>query len=96
MIYQQYAEYSHAKFPGGLKSIQNTITKLNSRAENDQKSFGLFVKNNKISYFNSKGCIQWQGSEAQNLLSKDIHNGTFQTYGSNKNDYYGFRPEMQP
>ena len=93
IMHPQYAEYSHAKFPGRLKSIQNTITKLNSRAEDDQKSFDLFVKNNEISYHNSKGFIQWQGSEAQSLLLEDINDGTFKTYGSNKKDFYGSRPE---
>ena len=49
--------------------------------------------NNEISYFNSKDCIQWQGSEAQSLLLKDINDGKFQTYGSNKKDFYGSCPE---
>ena len=93
IMHPQYAEYSHAKFPDRLKLIQNTITKLNSRAEDDQKSFDLFVKNNEISYFNSKGCIQWQGLEAQSLLLEDINDGPFQTYGSNKKDCYGSRLE---
>ena len=63
------------------------------RAENDQKSFDLFFKNNEITYYNSKGFIQWQGSEAQSLLLEDINNGTFKTYGSNKKDFSGSRPE---
>ena len=92
-MHPQYAEYSHAKFPGRLKSIQNTITKLNSRAEDDQKSFDLFVTNNEISYHNSKGFIQWQGSEAQSLLLEDTNDRTFKTYGGNKKDFYGSHPE---
>ena len=93
IMHQHYAEYSPIKFPGRLKSIQNTIQKINSRTEEDQKLFDLFVKNNKISQFNNKGCMQWQGSEAQRLLLENINNGIFQTYGRNKKDYYGFRPE---
>jgi hypothetical protein len=89
----QYAEYCHEKFPARHKSIRNTILKLETRAEDNQKSFDLFVKNNEVSYYNGKGCIQWQGSEAQSLLPDDMIDGTLEGYGSNKKAYYGSRLE---
>ena len=75
LMHPEFAEYSYKKFSSRLSSLQRPISLNQNRADADQDAFGLFVKNNSISYSSHKGYIQWQGSEAQRLLKEDIRLG---------------------
>ena len=90
----EYAAYDFKKFSSWLNSIRKSIKGLASRANQDQEAFDLFVQNNEVSLFSKKGYIQWQGSESQRLLLKDIEAGKLEEFAGNKKDWYLSRPEF--
>ena len=59
----------------------------------DQEAFELFVQNNPILYYSHKGYIQWQGSDQQRLLKKDIEDVIVEQFESRKQDLWLSRPE---
>ena len=80
MMEEEYNLWSYKKFSGRLAGIRRIINTKNGRAEDDQKAFDKFVENNEVSTVSHKGYIQWQGSNAQRLLKKDIKDGTLYKY----------------
>jgi hypothetical protein len=67
--------YSYAKFSSRLSSLRKTIKDANTRAEDDEEAFENYKQNHAPSSFSHKGYIQWQGSEAQELLLEDMEAG---------------------
>ena len=90
-----YADYHYNKFSSRLSGLRKTIEKHDQRADVDQEAFDIFVQNNPISYYNHKGHIQWQGSDQQRLLKKDIEGGIVKQFGSCKRELRKFREEYQ-
>jgi hypothetical protein len=80
IMHEEYASWSYKKFSSRLAGIRRIIKTKNGRAEDDQKAFDKFVENNEVSTVSHKGYIQWQGSDAQRLLKKDIKDGTLEKY----------------
>ena len=82
-----------------MAGIRRIIKAKNGRAEDDQKAFDKFVENNEVSTVSHKGYIQWQGSDAQRLLRKDIKDGTLEKYTkenypkNHKMEFWLTRPE---
>ena len=76
------------KFSSRLSRLRKKIRNLNSRAEDDQRAFDLFVANHPVSLVSSKGCIQWQGSAAQTQAKKDLEDGKLEVGNAN---YKGYR-----
>jgi len=99
MLHPEYTEWKYKKFSSRLGGIRKIIKAKNGRAEDDQKAFDKFVENNEVSTVSHKGYIQWQGSDAQRLLKKDIKDGilakyTKENYPKNhKMEFWLTRPE---
>ena len=98
-MHPEYALWDFDAFPCQLAGIRKIIKNRNARAEDDQAAFDKFVKNNEISIFSHQGFIQWQGSDAQKLLKKDIKNGVLEKYTKDKYkhpkmEYWLSRPEF--
>ena len=71
-MHEQYAEYKFEKFEDRVEAARKKDVELNDRAEKDAKALEAFMEHNEVSHFTSRGFIQWQGSEAQELLLEDI------------------------
>jgi len=98
-MHPEYASWDFDAFPRRLAGIRKIIKNKNARAEDDQAAFDKFVENNEISIFSHQGFIQWQGSDAQKLLKKDIKNGVLEKYTKDKYkhpkmEYWLSRPEF--
>ena len=87
MMHQEYAAYNFDNFPSRIKGIQKIIKKNLERADDDQASFDKFCENNPVSQSSHYGYIQWQGSDAQKLVKKDIKNGVISSYTKEKYKY---------
>ena len=72
LLHEEFAKYDFDKFEGRLKRLQNKITELDNRADEDLAAFNNYKKNHKPSLFSHKGYVQWQGSTAQELLWDDL------------------------
>ena len=90
-----HPEYNYSKFSSRLSSLRKTIQISDRRADLDQEAFELFVQNNPILYYSHKGYIQWQGSDQQRLLKKDIEDVIVEQFESRKQDLWLSRPEYQ-
>jgi hypothetical protein len=77
----EYAAYDWEKFAGRLKYIRESVSYNNTRAAADKAAFDDYVANNPVSYYNSKGSIQWQGSDAQRQARQDIKEQWFKGKG---------------
>jgi hypothetical protein len=84
IMHEEYASWSYKKFSSRLAGIRRIIKSKNGRAEDDQKAFDKFFENNEVSTMSHKGYIQWQGSEAQWLLKKNIADGVLEEYTKEK------------
>lgn len=93
LMHPEYAAYDYEKFPSRLASIKKTVREMNTRADDDQEAFDVFVQNHDVSLFSKKGFIQWQGSESQRLLLEDIEAGKHIEFANNKKEWYLSRPE---
>lgn len=91
----EYAEYLFSKFSSRLSSLRKTAQANNRRAVSDQEAFDLFVQNNPISYYTRNGYTQWQGSEQQLLLKKDIEDGIVAAFGNRKKEFWQSREEFK-
>ena len=87
MMHPEYAAWNFDTFPRRLDGIREIIKKKKQRAADDQASFELYVKNNPVSLFSYHGYIQWQGSEAQMQVKKDLANGVLESYTKEKYEH---------
>ena len=90
-MHPEHAEYHYSEFSGRVGSLRTTLASRNDRAEEDQNHFSAYVIAHPASAFTHKGYIQWQGSEAQELLLLDMEANLHETMG--KQDLYGSRSE---
>ena len=88
LMHEEYLMWDYKKFSGRLAGVRKIIKRKNTRADEDRAAFDKFVENNPVSYFSHKGYIQWQGSESQRLLKKDIRDGTINGYTKEKYKYH--------
>lgn len=87
----EYSEYDYDKFSGRLSSVRKTIRDFQKKASQDRKRFDRFKDRNPVSELSHKGYIQWQGSEAQELLRQDIREKKHENMS--KMDLWGSQPE---
>lgn len=76
---EEFSLYDPDKFKLRLRSLRKKILELDDRAADDRKAFDVYNKNHHVSHFSHKGYIQWQGSDAQELLWDDIDDGKMET-----------------
>jgi len=86
-MHSEYAEWNFDKFPSRIRGIQKIIKKNLERADDDQASFNKFCENNPVSQSSHYGYIQWQGSDAQKLVKRDLKNGVIASYTKEKYKY---------
>jgi hypothetical protein len=90
---KEFALYDPEKFKSRLESLRERIVGLDKRAKDDRKAFDVYNKNHKVSHFSHKGNIQWQGSDAQELIWDDIEVGKLETM--TKQELWESRPEYK-
>ena len=83
LLDEEFAKFDYDKFKGRLNRLRAKIRELDSRADDDLEAFRTYKSNHKPSLFSHKGYIQWQGSNAQELLWDDL-------------DAYLKDPDMKP
>ena len=91
-LHPEFKLYDYEKFYSRLYTLRCTIKDLNNRARLDQEAFENFVANHAVSMSSHKGYMQWQGSEAQQLLLQDIEEGVVESYATKK-ELHESRPE---
>jgi hypothetical protein len=91
LIHPEFAEYDYEKFLSRLSSLRKIIKDADNGAWADQEAFGNFKNNHRVSLVSHKGYIQWQCSEAQELLLQDMEQKLNETLG--KMELYGTRRE---
>lgn len=88
----EFSEYLYDKFSSRLSSLRKSLQDKKDRAAWDQEAFEIFKgKHPVLARFSRHGYIQWQGSDAQRLLLKDIEDGKHKT--QSRKDLYGSKPE---
>jgi hypothetical protein len=87
----EFSLYSYEKFPERLARIRAEIKHNKNRAIDDLAAFKRYMQNHEVSYFSHKGYIQWQGSDAQDMLLDDIMNGLH--IGNKPKKLWESRPE---
>jgi hypothetical protein len=70
----KFGLYDFGKFEARLTSLRKNIHQLNDRAAEDPLAFENYKSNHEV-YSTQKGYIQWQGSDAQELLKENIDSG---------------------
>lgn len=92
-MHEEYGEYDPDKFASRLKALRNALRLSTTRADDDLEAFETYKQRHKdkISIFSCHGYIEFQGSEAQRLLQKDIAAGLHESIG--KKELYALRPE---
>jgi hypothetical protein len=81
VMHPEFAEYDYEKFSRRLSSLRQIIKKFESRSRDDQEAFENFKNHHPPSLYSHKGYIQWQGSEAQELLLQDMEDKKHETMG---------------
>jgi len=71
----QFLLYDPEKFEERLQKVRDNINELDKRADEDRKAFDIYKKKHDVAEFTPHGYIQWQGSDAQELIWDDIHAG---------------------
>lgn len=79
LLHEDLALYNPAKLPERLERLRQNLRDCEKRAEVDEVAFERYKANHKPSLFSHKGYIQWQGSNAQELLWDDIEAGKLNT-----------------
>jgi hypothetical protein len=74
-MHPEFSKYDFDKFDSRLTGIRKIVSRLNQRANADQKAFQRFVKNHDVSFYSHKGYPQWKGSIARKHVLEDIANG---------------------
>lgn len=93
MMRPEYAEYDPEKFSSRLSGLRAIVRRANTRAEEDEAAFLVFIANHPISLASSKGYPQWQGSEAQQFAKEDIKNKVHQQEDGYRK-MYNLRPDI--
>lgn len=88
----EYAAYDWENFASRLEYLFKSVSLNSNRAAADLAAFDDFVANNPVSYYNSMGYIQWQGSDAQQHAQQDIKDKAFDGKGKYRR-LYNSRPE---
>jgi hypothetical protein len=88
-----FSLYSYEKFHDRLARVRAEIKHNKNRAVEDLNAFQIYMRNHEVSYFSHKGYIQWQGSNAQDLLLDDMLNGLHigmkpKTLWESRSEYY--------
>jgi hypothetical protein len=91
MTRPEFALYNYDNFSSRLSSLRATIVDATARAKDDEEAFQKYKQNHPPSEVANNGCIQWQGSEARELLLEDMEEGLHTTLG--KMELWGQRPE---
>jgi hypothetical protein len=91
MTRPEFSLYKYDNFSSRLSSLRATIIDANTRAKDDEEAFKVYKENHQPSEFAANGCIQWQGSDARELLLQDIDAGLVEQLG--KEELWGTRPE---
>ena len=90
-MHPEYADYHYDKFSSRLSSLRKTVKDRIERQRLDQEAFENHRANHKeVSHCSHHGCIQWQGSTAQELCLIDIEDGL---HLKGKMDMWALRPE---
>ena len=76
-----FGGYNFDKFEERLKAIYEKNVEERNHAEEDLAYLEEYMENNEVSYFNKKGMIQWQGSEAQEQAWVDLEANAFHDFG---------------
>lgn len=92
-LHKEFEMYDPDKFESRLRSLRKKILELDDRAAEDRKAFDIFNKNHQVSHFSHKGYIQWQGSDAQELIWDDIEDGKLESM--TKKELWESRPEYK-
>lgn len=79
LLHEDFILYDPKKFQGRLDALRKNILNLNERAAEDLEAFKIFTKNYEAVEHNSHGVIQWQKSDAQELIWDDIKAGKLET-----------------
>ena len=87
----EFADYSKVKFSARLSSLRKTVKAGNTQAADDQLALENYKANHESSGFSDKGYIQWQGSEAQELVREDMDAGLHEEL--EKKELWGSRPQ---
>ena len=90
-IRPEFSQYSYEKFSGRIASVRKTVRDFMTRAAKDKERFDTFKSLNPVSKISHKEYIQWQGSEAQELLRQDIQEKNHEKMS--KIDHWGSRVE---
>ena len=93
-IYESIPElkkYDYKKFSSRLSTVRASCKAWFSRAKEDEPLVMSFIEKYPFSTQSSKGYIEYQGSEAQKLLLKDIDDGVHLTMTKKK--LWASRPE---
>jgi hypothetical protein len=90
---ESFKLYDPDKFKSRLQNLRKKILELDSRAAKDRKAFDIYKKNHKVSQLSYKGYIQWQGSDAQELIWDDIKAGKLDRM--TKKQLWESRPEYK-
>jgi hypothetical protein len=91
LMHLEFAEYDYEKFFSRLSSLQKIMKDADNRARADQEAFENFKNNQPVSLFSHKEYIQWQGSEAQELLLQEMEQKSHETLG--RMELYGTQQE---
>ena len=75
VLHPEFGEYHYDKFSGRVSSLRKAIKIANSRAAQDQEAFDNFKARHPPALHSHEGYIQWQGSDAQKQVLKDIEEG---------------------
>ena len=91
MTRPEFSLYKYENVSGRLSSLRKMIIDANARAKDDEEAFKVYKENHLPSEFAANGCIQWQGSDAQELLLQDMEAGLVEQLG--KEELWGKREE---
>jgi hypothetical protein len=91
VMHPELVEYDYSKLSSQLRGLRTTIATLMDREEEDQQDFAAYVSNHPASSFLHHGYIEYQGSEAQELLLQDVEDKLHKTMG--KKALWMFRSE---
>jgi len=87
----EYSDYLLVNFERRLMALKELFDALIGRAEEDMEALENYMAHHEISQVNWLGMIQWQGSEAQELVIQDIEEDLHLERGYRA--LYDLRPE---
>jgi hypothetical protein len=91
LMHPEYSDYDPDKFAGRLRAARVAIKSSNSRVIEDTAAFEIYKSIHECSVMSNHGYGEYQGSESQRLLRKDIEQGLHISMG--KKELFALRPE---